>query len=68
MLDVLTAPSVRGKTAIPLRGRSMNEPDWKGPLGDAFADVLGYSILLKLDCRSPAETARRGTELGLITG
>jgi hypothetical protein len=46
----------------------MNDPDWKGPLGDAFADVLGYSILLKLDCRSPAETARRGSELGLITG
>ena len=26
------------------------------------------SILLKLDCRSRAEAARRATELGLITG
>ena len=46
----------------------MNEPDWKGPLGDAFADVLGYGILLRLDCRSRAEVAGRATELGLITG
>jgi hypothetical protein len=43
----------------------VDQPDWKGPLGEAFDQALAY--LLKLDCRSRADVARRASELGLLS-